>query len=292
MEGDSMIKCIATDMDGTLVTGAHKITKENREAILAAQAKGIEVVVATGRSYEEARFVLEEEGLKCPMILVNGAEIRTKDGTLIGENPIKKEEAKEIAKTLLEHDIYFEAYTSKGTYTNDREKGLALIVDIFLSINPGADREFIQQEAKERFAEGNIHVVESYDQLFQSEEHQILKFLVFSFDDEKLTTASKALQYFENIVVSSSARGNIEITHKLAQKGVALEQFVKERGISLSETMAVGDNFNDVSMLERVGRSVAMGNAAPEVKAICDFVTATNEESGVGKAIMEALKES
>jgi Cof subfamily protein (haloacid dehalogenase superfamily) len=292
MEGDSMIKCIATDMDGTLVTGAHIITKENREAILAAQAKGVEVVVATGRSYEEARFVLEEEGLKCPMILVNGAEIRTEDGTLIGENPIDKREAIEIAKTLSEHDIYFEAYTSKGTYTNDREKGLALIVDIFLSINPGADREFIQNEAKERFAEGNIHIVESYDQLFQSEDYKILKFLVFSFDDEKLTTASKALQYFKNIVVSSSAKGNIEITHKMAQKGVALEQFVKERGISLSETMAVGDNFNDVSMLERVGRSVAMGNAAPEVKAICDFVTATNEESGVGKAIMEALKES
>jgi Cof subfamily protein (haloacid dehalogenase superfamily) len=292
MEGDIMIKCIATDMDGTLVTGAHIITKENRDAILAAQAKGIEVVVATGRSYEEARFVLEEEGLKVPMILVNGAEIRTKEGTLIGENPIEETEATEIAKTLNELEIYFEIYTTKGTYTNDREKGLALIVDIFLSINPGADRAFIQEASKERFSEGNIHVVDDYDHLFRSEEHKILKFLVFSFDDEKLTTASKALEYFPSIVVSSSAKGNIEITHKQAQKGVALEQFVKERGIALEDTMAVGDNFNDVSMLKRVGRSVAMGNAADEIKAMCDFVTATNEESGVGKAIMEALKEN
>jgi Cof subfamily protein (haloacid dehalogenase superfamily) len=292
VEGDIMIKCIATDMDGTLVTGAHIITKENKEAILAAQARGIEVVVATGRSYEEARFVLEEEGLKVPMILVNGAEIRTKEGTLIGENPIEKSEATEIARNLNELDIYFEIYTTKGTYTNDREKGLALIVDIFLSINPGADRDFILEESKERFAEGNIHVVEDYDHVFRSEDHKILKFLVFSFDNEKIETASKVLKHFPNIVVSSSAKGNIEITHKQAQKGVALEQFVKERGISLSETMAIGDNFNDVSMLSRVGRSVAMGNAAEEVKAICHFVTATNEESGVGKAIMQALKES
>lgn len=287
-----MIKCIATDMDGTLVTGAHIITEENKEAILVAQAKGIEVVVATGRSYEEARFVLEESGLRCPMILVNGAEIRKEDGTLIGENPIEKSEATEIAKMLNEHDIYFEVYTTKGTYTNDREKGLALIIDIFLSINPGTDRDFIQEASKERFSEGHIHVVENYDHLFRSDEHKILKFLVFSFDVEKLLTASKALAYFPSIVVTSSAKGNIEITHKQAQKGVALEQFVKERGIGLEETMAVGDNFNDVSMFKRVGRSVAMGNAVDEIKALCNYVTASNEESGVGKAILEALKES
>jgi Cof subfamily protein (haloacid dehalogenase superfamily) len=287
-----MVKCIATDMDGTLVSASHTISEENKEAVLAAQARGIEVVVATGRSFEEAKYVLEEAGLKCPMILVNGAEIRRADGTLIGENPIDKMEATEIAKVLLEDDIYFEVYTTKGTYTRDREKGLALIVDIFLSINPEADLEFIQEEAKHRFSEGNIHVVDDYELLFNSDNHKILKFLVFSFDEEKLTKARRAVGYFENVVVTSSARGNIEITHKLAQKGVALEQFVKEQGILLTETMAIGDNFNDVSMFKRVGRSVAMGNAADEVKAMCDYVTATNEESGVGKAIWEVLKES
>jgi Cof subfamily protein (haloacid dehalogenase superfamily) len=286
-----MIKCIATDMDGTLVSGAHIISEENKQAILAAQAIGIEVVVATGRSYEEARFVMEDAGLKCPMLLVNGAEIRTKDGALIGENPIGKAEAIDMARSLKELDIYFEVYTTKGTYTNDREKGLALIVDIFLSINENADRDFVLKASKERFEDGHIHVIDEYDALFQSEEHNILKLLVFSFDEEKLLAANKILECFTNIVVTSSARGNLEVTHKLAQKGVALEQFVKERGISLEETMAIGDNFNDVSMFKRVGRSVAMGNAVEEIKSMCDFVTATNEESGVGKAIMEAMQE-
>lgn len=54
--------------------------------------------------------------------------------------------------------------------------------------------------------------------------------------------------------------------------------------------MALGDNFNDVSMLERVGKPVAMGNAVDEIKTICGEVTLTNEESGVGKAIMAVLK--
>lgn len=287
-----MIKCIATDMDGTLVSGAHIISEENKEAILAAQAKGIEVVVATGRSYEEASFVLKDAGLECPMILVNGAEIRTKEGTLMGDSPIEKSEAIEIARNMNEIGLYFEVYTDKGTYTNDREKGLALIVDIFLSINPSADRDFVMKASLERFEEGRVHVVDSYDPLFQSEAHKILKLLVFSFDEEKLSAGAKVLESFPNIAVSSSARGNLEITNVQAQKGVALEQFVTKRGISLAETMALGDNFNDVSMLERVGRSVAMGNAADEIKAICDFVTATNEESGVGKAIIEAMRES
>ncbi|HYK73367.1 MAG TPA: Cof-type HAD-IIB family hydrolase [Pseudoneobacillus sp.] len=285
-----MIKCIATDMDGTLVSSAHIISKENKEAILAAQTKGIEVVVATGRSYEEARFVLEDAGLECPMILVNGAEIRTKDGELIGENPIGKAEVNDIAKLLNELDVYFEVYTNHGTYTNDREKGLALIVDIFLSINPDSDREFVSKAAKERFEEGHIHVVDNYDELFLGEKHKILKLLAFSFDMERLEAANKALKSFPTIAVSSSAKGNLEINSSQAQKGVALEQFVTKRGISLEETMAIGDNFNDVSMFKRVGRSVAMGNAVDEIKAMCDFVTVTNEESGVGKAIIEAMQ--
>ncbi|WP_442597050.1 Cof-type HAD-IIB family hydrolase [Neobacillus sp. D3-1R] len=285
-----MIKCIATDMDGTLVSSAHIISEENKKAILAAQAKGIEVVVATGRSYQEAAFVLADAGLECPMILANGAEIRTKDGEIIGENPISKTEAIDIAKLLNELDVYFEVYTNHGTYTNDREKGLALIVDIFLSINPDSDREFVSKAAKDRFEEGHIHVVDNYDELFQGEEHKILKLLAFSFDMDRLDAASKTLAEFPQIAISSSAKGNLEINSSQAQKGVALEQFVEKRGISLEETMAIGDNFNDVSMFQRVGRSVAMGNAVDEIKAMCDFVAATNEESGVGKAIMEAME--
>lgn len=61
-----------------------------------------------------------------------------------------------------------------------------MIVDIFLSINPGSDWDFVHEVSKERFSEGNIQVVEDYDQLFRRDEHKILKLLVFSFDDDKL----------------------------------------------------------------------------------------------------------
>ncbi len=68
-----MIKCVATDMDGTLLDAKMQVSQENKKAIEAAQAQGVEVVVATGRSYFEARFALDEADIHCPVICINGA---------------------------------------------------------------------------------------------------------------------------------------------------------------------------------------------------------------------------
>jgi Cof subfamily protein (haloacid dehalogenase superfamily) len=281
-----MIKCIATDMDGTLLDSvSKKITSENRQAIMDAQSEGIEVVISTGRSYDEVNYLLEEAGVACPLILVNGAETRSKDGKVSSTNPLTKGQALEVAKILSDNGIYFEVYTDQGKFTHDREKSVEIILNIVASANDEADIEEAKKFARERA--GRIKEIASYDQLL---DEQVYKFLAFSFDDKQLAQAVKALEGVADIAVSSSGHGNMEITHIDAQKGVALEWFVASRGISLEETMAVGDSYNDVSMFERVGRAVAMGNADEVIKAKCDFVTATNEESGVAKAIWEVVK--
>lgn len=286
-----MIKCIATDMDGTLLTATQQITAENREAILKAKEKGVEVVVATGRSFQEARFVLEESGLKLPMICVNGAEVRSGDGEIVASNPLDKALARQAALRLVESGVYFEVYTNKGTFTEDEDKAISIIVDIFSTANPEVPIEKIAEAAEERLHKGLITKIEQYDQLFKDDQYEIYKLLAFSLDDDKLGAARNGLKEITGLAISSSGRENIEITSLDAQKGIALEKFVSSKGIAMEETMALGDNFNDVSMLERVGRPVAMGNAAPEIKALCGEVTVTNEESGVGKAIMKALED-
>lgn len=284
-----MIKCIASDMDGTLLTAAQKITDENIEAIKKAQEKGVEVIIATGRSFYEARFVLDEAGISCPIICVNGAEVRSKDGKVVSANPLDKTLAKKAAYTLLENHVYFEVYTNQGTYTADEDKGVSIIVDIFLSGNPKADIDKVTKAAEERFKKGLVHKVGSYDELFNNEEHQIYKLLAFSIEPDFLVAAKEGLLKLEGLAVSSSGDENLELTSENAQKGLALEAFVKEKGISLLETMAIGDNYNDLSMFKRAGRSVAMGNADDIIKAQCDVITATNEDSGVAKAIWEVL---
>ena len=249
-----MIKCIATDMDGTLLTATQQITAKNREAILHAQEKGVEVVVATGRSYQEAIFVLEEAGIKCPMICVNGAEVRSNDGKVISSSPLSKEDARQAALRLVESGVYFEVYTNEGTFTEDEDKAISIIVDIFSTANPEVPVEQIVKAAEERLHKGLIHKIDHYDLLFEEDQYVIYKLLAFSLDSEKLVAANAALKEIEGLAISSSGSDNIEITSMDAQKGVALEKFVKSRGISLEETMALGDNFNDVSMLQRVGR--------------------------------------
>lgn len=284
-----MIKCIASDMDGTLLNAYQKINEENKAAILKAQAQGVEFVVATGRSYQEAMFVLEEAGLKCPVISVNGAEVRNVDGEVVVTNPLAKAQAKEAATLLRELGIYFEVYTNKGTFTDNEDKGLTAIIDIFASANPEAPMEMIVDGAKERFKQGLVHVVDNYESLFDDGERQIYKFLAFTTEAEKQTAGRRALEGIAGLAISSSGFLNIEVTSEDAQKGVALERFVKERGIEMSETMAIGDNENDLSMLNRAGRAVAMGNASFEIQMECDVVTATNDESGVAQAILEVL---
>ena len=284
-----MIKCIATDMDGTILNStAKKITDENRDAILKAQSQGVQVVIATGRSYDEADFLLEEAGLQCPVICVNGAEIRSEQGEVAAQTPMAKQDAADAAMLLKENDVYFEVYTDKGKFTSDPKKSVSVMVDIVVSANPDADYQEAIHFAEERVKK--IHQVADFHELFANEHTNLYKFLAFSFDTDKLEKVGKELAQIETLAISSSGHENLEITHKQAQKGIALEAFVKARGITLEETMAIGDNFNDVSMFEKAGRSVAMGNANQMIKNLCDFVTDTNEKSGVAKAILAVLE--
>jgi Cof subfamily protein (haloacid dehalogenase superfamily) len=271
-------------MDGTLLNSYQQVSQENKEAILKAQDQGVEVVIATGRSYQEVRFILDEADLHCPVIGVNGAEVRTKEGEILSATPIENHVAKRAAEKLMEKDIYFEVYTNQGTYSLDPSKAVAIIVDIVVSANPEVKPEDVVKRAEARTSHGLVHQVESYDLLFNDETHQIYKL-----DSDRREAAAASLEELTELAVSSSGHNNLEITHRNAQKGIALETFVKSKGIDISETMAMGDSFNDVSMLERVGRAVAMGNADYEIKTLCDVITATNDEHGVAKAILEVL---
>ncbi|QHE63500.1 Cof-type HAD-IIB family hydrolase [Rossellomorea vietnamensis] len=286
-----MITFIATDMDGTLLNEKQEISEANKQAILDAQEQGIEVVVATGRSYEEARYVIEEAGISCDIVCANGAEVRNKQGEIIYQAGIESARAREIAAVLNETGIYFEIYTDEGTYTENYEMGVELIVNIFTTANPGVSEEQVRQAARERFEKGHIKLVEDYGVLFSDDSQLVYKFLVFSFDDKQLQEANEKLSALTGIAISSSGKENIEVNSLEAQKGVALEKLLKDKGLSPQHAMAMGDNLNDLSMMKVVGRPVAMGNALDQIKDFCPFITATNKEDGVAKAIQEVIQQ-
>ncbi|MEK5170371.1 MULTISPECIES: HAD family hydrolase [Staphylococcus] len=286
-----MIKLIATDMDGTLLNAAHEISQENQEAIKFAQEHGITVVIATGRAFYEANTPVAETDLKVPYICLNGAEVRDEAFNIMSTSHLNHSLVSKITSTLKEKDIYYQVYTNRGIYTENPQRDLEIYIDIAERAGQKADVEKIENSIQKRIDNGTLKIVDNYDKIEDIPGELIMKILAFDSDLGKIDLVGQELAQSPNLAVSSSSRGNLEITHSDAQKGIALSTIAKQLGIELKDVMALGDNLNDVSMLERVGYSVAMDNAAPEVKTVAKYVTDSNENIGVGKAIKKFLKE-
>lgn len=287
-----MINLIATDMDGTLLNAAHEISEENIQAIKYAQSQGITVVIATGRAFYEANAPINQTDLKVPYICLNGAEVRDESFDIMSTSNLNRELINRITVELNKENIFYQVYTNLGIYTENPLRDLEIYIDIAQRAGQEADVEKIKSGIQKRIDNGTLKVVDNYDKIQDTPGEIVMKILAFDSDLEKIDRVSETLAKSESLAISSSSRGNIEITHSDAQKGIALNTIAERLNIDMKNVMAIGDNMNDVSMLERVGYSVAMENAAPEVKAIAKYETDSNEQSGVGKAIMKLLRES
>lgn len=283
------MKCISTDMDGTLLNKDQRVSEENRKALEAVVENGGQVIVATGRSYKEARLALDEINFTCPIISMNGAAVYDEQGTLIASHPLEHSELKETISYLAQTGVYFEMYTNQGVFSKNPEKAIDSLVDIFLSANPSLKEEDVRQYAKDRLRYGFLFETDDYDSLINETDIEFYKILVFSPDHSELDVISESLRKMEGLTVTSSGAGNIEVNKKGISKGTALTTLLNQLDIQLEDTMAIGDNYNDVSMFEKAGLSVAMGNASSEIKSLCKEVTETNEENGVAAAVYKYI---
>lgn len=284
------IKLIATDMDGTLLNEGRSISDENILAIKEAQEDGIDVIVATGRDYTEAAYPLKEAGLRLPLICVNGADLRFEDGQIIHQQTLSMDQFKQMNQILTEEGIYFEIYTSKGAYTNDEKQGLDLVVDLLLTTGDLSSYDEAMQLAEKRFQDGAVNRAKNYQALLEKPNYQLFKLLAFSKDKSSRDRAKKRMEQEMDVSISSSGKDNLEITHKDATKGKGIEIMTKHYGLDLSQTMVIGDNYNDVPMMKVAGFSVAMENAEAEIKSLCDMVTKSNSENGVAYAIRSIIE--
>ena len=285
-----MIRLVAIDMDGTILSPDHSISTKNKEAILEAQENGIEVVIATGRSYPEAYEPIHGAGLNPSFICINGAEVRDKHGKLISETHIMEEDISKVTAILDAEEIDYQLFIDEQVYTRDIEAPVDTFIQLAKAANQVPNVDEIRSEIMDRVERGIICKVDSFDELISQRGSTIYKVFGTSYHRENLDRAREALQLLPGLAVSSSGAGNLEITSVNAQKGIAVEQYAKSKGITMDQVMAIGDNFNDLSMMERAGRSVAMGNAPEEIKAACTHVTASNGNDGVGLAIKAILQ--
>ncbi|WP_411842925.1 Cof-type HAD-IIB family hydrolase [Salinicoccus sp. HZC-1] len=286
-----MVKLIALDMDGTLLTPDHDITGRTREAIQKAMDKGVQVVIATGRAFYEAHGIVSKLDMKVPYICLNGAEVRNESSEILSTSALNSELIDEVSDVFKAEGIFYQIYTDRAIYTTSIERDIQVFIDLSEQMGQQANETRIRKFMEERLERGTLVEVDDYKAIFERGDENVLKFLATSESKAKLVRAKNGLNEIGNLAVSSSSAGNIELTHENAQKGIALEHIADVMEINMKDVMTVGDNLNDISMLKRSGLSVAMGNAASEVKAIADKVTETNMEDGVAIAIEEALAE-
>ena len=285
-----MIKLIASDMDGTLLNDKHQISKENVEAIKKAEEAGITFAISTGREYDTVKPLLEENHIKCQCVLMNGAEYRDEEGNIIETINIENHIAKKIIEMMEEKKLTARIFTNEGVHTVEtKEEALKEMAYRVQSFNPGLTMEDAIEEAKKQPYFIQLKYIEDIDEFF-NRGIQVRKFVAFHKDIELINEMKKTLGNIEGLAVSSSFIDNIEITDVKAQKGIILAKVAEKIGINRDEVLVLGDSFNDYSMFTEFTESVAMENAIPEIKKVAKYITDTNINHGVAKAIYKVLE--
>ncbi|MCT1901332.1 Cof-type HAD-IIB family hydrolase [Oceanobacillus sojae] len=285
------MKLIASDMDGTLLNENGEISEANAEAVKKAIDKGVEFIVATGRSYHAANIPLQAAGITCPVVSLNGAVTYLENGKQINSIPMDKQVAARIANECSKLGMYVELFTNKGVLSESREHFLDVLVDIMRSANPDISDQEMREMVEQRFQLEEVSFVESLQTALKDENVEIYKILTFAFEGKQLEEAKRKLRDETGAVITSSGDTNLEFNHPKAQKGLAIQKYIEDKDWTMEDVMTMGDNWNDASMLEMAGRGVAMGNADDKIKKLCDYETAANDQDGVAKAIEEMLRE-
>ena len=157
-----------------------------------------------------------------------------------------------------------------------------------MSFNPGISEDEAREISENLGFFTVLQYIEDINKFFE-EGIEVRKFVAFHNNIDLINNMKKVISEIEGLAISSSFSDNIEITDINAQKGIILEKVATKMNIAREEVMILGDSFNDYSMFEIFEETVAMKNAIPEVKAIAKYVTDTNDNLGVAKAIYNVL---
>ncbi len=264
-----MYKIIACDLDETLLSDDTHVCARNRQAILKAQKLGVKFVPTTGRGYTSVAETLKEIGLANLaneyVISFNGACVtENKKNRVLLFNGLDFKLADYLYQLGLNKNVCIHVYTQDMLYVyhiNDDERKYLTGRHQFKIINE-PDLTFLKGQAIAKVLFENI------DQAYL---HKI---------------ASNLGKVSENLDISYSSNRYLEFNQKGVNKGAGLLWLAHKLGVKPEETMAIGDNFNDLAMLKAAGLGVGVANTNPAMKKDCDFITqANNNEGGVGEAI-------
>lgn len=298
-----MIRLLALDIDGTLLDSNGTLPAANRDAIARAIDLGIEVALATGRRYDFARPVFEQLPAPLTLILSNGAVVKGHDGRTLMRRLLPRDVAHDLLVSLRHH-------RDGAAVTFDRPRAGQIVYEAIDWDHPrhgkffAANREFLAEVApletcltedpvQIMFTGGCAEMRSLFNELRASArghgpdaggvpaaEGASGRKTAALVDDGVGHRYSVALTEYEFRDFSL-----VDVLQAGCSKGAALADLARARGYGRESVMAIGDNLNDVEMLEFAGQPVVMGNAIADLRNRGWHVTASNDEAGVAHAV-------
>ncbi len=261
------IKVMFVDIDGTLTNSQKEVTQENADAIKKVVEKGIKVILCSGRGNKYVEAKSKKANASPLVISSNGAQIYDyeKDKTIY-RVPMDKELLKEVIKEL---EIKKAGFILNCTDIRFSNKTLVRKMDpedkIYESMDDLKDKT-IYQLVVEANSYRNLEELITYIRTI-----------------EKLRILNYSPAYLKGITTEKNYY--LDVNSREVNKGMAIKEYLKLNNIKKEEAMCFGDHINDLDMFSVCGVTVAMGNAGEKLKSIADYVTDTNDNSGVAKFI-------
>lgn len=279
-----MIRLIALDLDGTLLDARGHVSVRNRAAIAEARARGVQIVLVTGRRFRDARPVALELGLDIPLVAHNGAltkHARTLETVSAVLLPL--DAARETLRVARAHG-------ADALVSDDAEGAGVLVYDhINEDDRPVADYIAWSRRIHGAEAERAIMQVASLEEYLDHAPVHIAFSGTQSRTEQLAAAFARELGASVKLMTTIYPRlnfGLIDVVHPRVSKGTGLAAVADAQGIARGDVMAVGDNHNDREMLEYAGVRVVVSNAEPALRELAGVrVVASHDEDGVAEAI-------
>lgn len=288
------MKLFVTDLDGTLLSTDHTLSPYSLEALNSAMENDLPVCIATGRSYSDILEIIKDFRIRPYIISSNGASIYDNEGKKIYSISIPKDQVKEIIEYLHGQNLEYEVADDEYTYiTKESLDILHKELEDVGSQDSTKKKELEQDILGLVLSQGNLKVVEDMDTLLNSIDSGNSVSSISAY----LNKIHKTMEYFsmdKRLRTFSSWKYNFEMTSSKTSKGIALVHLCQLLDIELKDVAAIGDNYNDLSMIKIAGIKGAMGNGVEHIKAMADYIAPTNDENGAVKfleSLMEKNKE-
>ncbi|MBQ1901415.1 MAG: Cof-type HAD-IIB family hydrolase [Lachnospiraceae bacterium] len=266
---DTDYKIVFTDIDGTFINKKKEVMPITKAAVHDFVKAGGELVLCSSRSATGMKVVAEQLDVPCCISAFGGALLIDENGQTVYEKGMPQPVAKEVIDYLENEfpQVTWNIYTSEDWFVKDR------------------DNDIIRHEEDVVKIQSTVGTIEDVEK-----NRMVDKILCITSENDISNLEMNLQRRFPDLHIVKSGDKYLEVNENGVNKGISVQKMCQVRGIDQSETIGFGDNFNDFEMLHEVGQGVTMRSAVEALKDAMYFITESNNDDGVGRALYKLMR--